>query len=72
VSKVKVTGAFTTISLSDQMLKNACPYYIDFNNFTFEAHYCGGGVFKSCSGSFSFKVSMSKVKITLIFATKNM
>jgi hypothetical protein len=27
---------------------------------------------KSFSGSFSFEVSRSKVKVTLIFATKNM
>jgi hypothetical protein len=37
VSKVKVTEAFTTMSLSAQMLKNACPQCIDFDNFTFEA-----------------------------------
>jgi hypothetical protein len=36
VSKVKVTGAFTTISLSAQILKNACPQCIDFDFFTFE------------------------------------
>jgi hypothetical protein len=31
VSKVKVTGAFTTISLSAQMLMNAHPQCIDFD-----------------------------------------
>jgi hypothetical protein len=37
VSKVKVTGIFTIISLSAQMLKNACPQCIDFDILTFEA-----------------------------------
>jgi hypothetical protein len=37
VSKVKVTGIFTIMSLSAQMLKNACPQFIDFEIFTFEA-----------------------------------
>jgi hypothetical protein len=37
VSKVKVTGIFTLIRMSAQMLKNACPKCIDFDIFTFEA-----------------------------------
>jgi hypothetical protein len=37
MSKVKVTKIFTIISLSAQMLKNACPQCIDFDIFTFEA-----------------------------------
>jgi hypothetical protein len=37
VSKVKVTGIFTIISLSAQMLKNARPQCIDFDIVTFEA-----------------------------------
>jgi hypothetical protein len=37
VSKVKVTGIFTVISLSAQMLKNACLQCIDFDIFTLKA-----------------------------------
>jgi predicted RNA-binding Zn-ribbon protein involved in translation (DUF1610 family) len=36
VSKVKVTGIFTIISLCAQMLKNVCPQCVDFDIFTFE------------------------------------
>jgi hypothetical protein len=86
VLKVKVRGAFTTISLSAEILKNSCPQYIDFDIFTFEAYYNvliiifiikhtqaklhEWGVSKSCNGSFSFEIRSSKVKIILIFATK--
>jgi hypothetical protein len=38
VSKVKGTGAFITIRMSAQMLKNACPQCIDFDIFTFKAY----------------------------------
>jgi hypothetical protein len=38
-SKVKVTGAFFTIRLSAQMLKNAFPQCFEFYIFTFEAYY---------------------------------
>jgi hypothetical protein len=37
VSKVKATGIYTIISLSAQMLKNACQQCIDFDIFSFEA-----------------------------------
>jgi hypothetical protein len=37
VSKVNVTGIFTIISLSAQMLMNVYPQCIDFDILTFEA-----------------------------------
>jgi hypothetical protein len=37
VSKVKVTGIFTIISLSAKMLKTACSQCSGFDIFTFEA-----------------------------------